>query len=77
MSGEEFYRQYFEDLLKDRDPAYITALDLVEYGYQLALKDSRDYPHIFGKFAQTGRQVRVLDSDVEETIIWRAEETRE
>ena len=69
MSGEEFYRQYFGDLLEDRDPAYITILDLVEYGYQLALKDYRDHPHLFGK--QSGRQVRVLDSSVETTIIWQ------
>ena len=69
MSGEEFYRQYFGDLLKDRDPAYIPVLDLMEYGYQLALKDYRDHPHLFGK--QPGRQVRVLDSSVEETIIWQ------
>ena len=74
MSGEEFYRQYFEDLLEDRDPAYITILDLVEYGYQLALKDYREYPDLFGK--QPGRQVRLLDSSVEETIIWQDTEHR-
>ena len=69
MDGEEFYRQYFGDLLRDRDPAYITILDLIEYGYQLALKDYRDHPHLFGK--QPGRQVWVLDSSAEETIIWQ------
>ena len=74
MSREEFYRQYFGDLLEDRDPAYITILDLVEYGYQLALKDYRDSPHLFGK--QPGRQVRVLESAVEETIIWQDTEHR-
>ena len=69
MGGEEFYRQYFGDLLEDRDPAYITILDLIEYGYQLALNDYRDHPNLFGK--QPGRQVWVLDSSAEETIIWQ------
>ena len=72
MDAEEFYRQYFSDLLEDRNPAYITTLDLVEYGYQLALKDYREHPHLFGK--QPGRQVRVLDSFVKETIIWQDDE---
>ena len=66
---EEFYRQYFGDLLEDRDPAYITILDLVEYGYQLALKNYRDHPYLFGK--QPERQVRILGSSVETTLIWQ------
>ena len=69
MSGEDFYRQFFDDLLKDRAPAYITTVDLVEYGYQLALKDYRELPDLFGR--QSGRQVRSLDGPAGETIIWQ------
>ena len=69
MNAEEFARQYFGDLLEGRNPAYITTIDLVEYGYQLALKDYREHPHLFGK--QPGRQVWLLDTPVEETIIWQ------
>ena len=72
MSGEDFYRQFFDDLLEDRDPAYITTVDLVEYGYQLAMKDYRELAHLFGK--RSGRQVRSLDGPAGETIIWQETE---
>ncbi|MDE2688581.1 MAG: hypothetical protein OXI16_13940 [Chloroflexota bacterium] len=71
MSEIEFCRQFFDDLLKDRDPAYITTVDLVEYGYQLALKDFNDYPEVFG--ALDGHQVKVLDGPFESTVIWQEE----
>ena len=66
---EDFNRQFFADLLSDRDPPYITTTDLVEFGYQLALKDFRDFPEVVG--ALDGRQVRVLDGPFESTIIWK------
>ncbi len=66
---EEFCRQFFEELLDGREPAYLTTIDLVEYGYQLALKDYRETPQLFGK--QAGRQVRSLDGPAGEMVIWQ------
>ena len=66
---DDFSRKFFADIMKDRDPAYVTTIDLIEYGYQMALNDYRDCPEFFGVF--DGRQVVVIDGPFENTVIWQ------